>query len=99
MNRLNQLEDTINPNQMLFGINQGATYDDLRVDHMKEISELDLPGYAIGGLAVGEPAEVIYHIIDEIQEYMPQNKPRYLMGVGTPVNILEGVYRGVDMFD
>lgn len=99
MNRLNQLEDTINPNQLLFGINQGATYDDLRVEHMKEISELDLPGYAIGGLAVGEPAEVMYHIIDKVEEYMPQNKPRYLMGVGTPVNILEAVYRGVDMFD
>ncbi|MEE1281854.1 MAG: tRNA guanosine(34) transglycosylase Tgt [Acutalibacteraceae bacterium] len=99
MNRLNQLEDTINPNQLLFGINQGATYDDLRVEHMKEISELDLPGYAIGGLAVGEPAEVMYHIIDKVEEYMPQNKPRYLMGVGTPANILEAVYRGVDMFD
>ncbi|MEE1075997.1 MAG: tRNA guanosine(34) transglycosylase Tgt [Acutalibacteraceae bacterium] len=99
MNRLNQLEDTINPNQLLFGINQGATYDDLRVEHMKEISELDLPGYAIGGLAVGEPAEVMYHIIDKVEEHMPQNKPRYLMGVGTPVNILEAVYRGVDMFD
>lgn len=99
MNRLNQLEDTINPHQMLFGINQGATYDDLRVDHMKEISELDLPGYAIGGLAVGEPAEVMYHIIDKVEEHMPHNKPRYLMGVGTPVNILEGVYRGIDMFD
>lgn len=99
MNRLNQLEDTINPNQLLFGINQGATYDDLRVEHMKEISELDLPGYAIGGLAVGEPAEVMYHIIDKVEEHMPQDKPRYLMGVGTPVNILEAVYRGVDMFD
>lgn len=99
MNRLNQLEDTINQHQMLFGINQGATYDDLRVDHMKEISELDLPGYAIGGLAVGEPAEVMYHIIDKVEEHMPNNKPRYLMGVGTPVNILEGVYRGIDMFD
>lgn len=99
MNRLNQLEDTINPDQLLFGINQGATYDDLRVDHMKEISELDLHGYAIGGLAVGEPAEVMYHIIDKVKEHMPQNKPRYLMGVGTPVNILEAVYRGVDMFD
>ena len=99
MNRLNQLEDTINPNQLLFGINQGATYDDLRVEHMKEISEIDLPGYAIGGLAVGEPAEVMYHIIDKVEEYMPQNKPRYLMGVGTPANILEAVYRGVDMFD
>ncbi|MEE0264109.1 MAG: tRNA guanosine(34) transglycosylase Tgt [Acutalibacteraceae bacterium] len=99
MDRLNQLEGTINPNQLLFGINQGATYDDLRIEHMKEISELDLPGYAIGGLAVGEPAEVMYHIIDQVEEHMPQNKPRYLMGVGTPVNILEAVYRGVDMFD
>ncbi|MEF2919053.1 MAG: tRNA guanosine(34) transglycosylase Tgt [Acutalibacteraceae bacterium] len=99
MERLNQLEDTLNPNQLLFGINQGATYDDLRVEHMKEISQLDLPGYAIGGLAVGEPAEVMYHIIDCVQEHMPYDKPRYLMGVGTPVNILEAVYRGVDMFD
>ncbi len=99
MDRLNQLEGTLNPNQLLFGINQGATYDDLRIEHMKEISELDLPGYAIGGLAVGEPAEVMYHIIDKVEEHMPQNKPRYLMGVGTPANILEAVYRGVDMFD
>lgn len=99
MDRLNSLEDTINKQQMLFGINQGATYDDLRVEHMKEIRELDLDGYAIGGLAVGEPAEVMYHIIEQVQEYMPQGKPRYLMGVGTPENILEAVYRGVDMFD
>lgn len=99
MSRLNSLETTLNPNQMLFGINQGATYDDLRVEHMKEISELDLPGYAIGGLAVGEPAEVMYHIIEQVEEYMPTNKPRYLMGVGTPSNILEAVHRGVDMFD
>lgn len=99
MDRLNSLEDTINKQQMLFGINQGATYDDLRVEHMKEIRELDLDGYAIGGLAVGEPAEVMYHIIEQVQEYMPQEKPRYLMGVGTPENILEAVYRGVDMFD
>lgn len=99
MDRLNGLEDTINKLQMLFGINQGATYDDLRVEHMKEIRELDLDGYAIGGLAVGEPAEVMYHIIEQVQEYMPQEKPRYLMGVGTPENILEAVYRGVDMFD
>lgn len=99
MTRLNILETTLNPNQMLFGINQGATYDDLRVEHMKEISELDLPGYAIGGLAVGEPAEVMYHIIEQVEEYMPTNKPRYLMGVGTPSNILEAVHRGVDMFD
>lgn len=99
MDRLNSLEDTINKQQMLFGINQGATYGDLRVEHMKEIRELDLDGYAIGGLAVGEPAEVMYHIIEQVQEYMPQEKPRYLMGVGTPENILEAVYRGVDMFD
>lgn len=99
MDRLNSLEDAINKQQMLFGINQGATYDDLRVEHMKEIRELDLDGYAIGGLAVGEPAEVMYHIIEQVQEYMPQEKPRYLMGVGTPENILEAVYRGVDMFD
>lgn len=99
MDRLNSLDDTINKQQMLFGINQGATYDDLRVEHMKEIRELDLDGYAIGGLAVGEPAEVMYHIIEQVQEYMPQEKPRYLMGVGTPENILEAVYRGVDMFD
>lgn len=99
MDRLNSLEDTINKQQMLFGINQGATYDDLRIEHMKEIKELDLNGYAIGGLAVGEPAEVMYHIIEQVQEYMPQEKPRYLMGVGTPENILEAVYRGVDMFD
>ena len=99
MDRLNSLETTLNPHQMLFGINQGATYDDLRVEHMKTISQLDLPGYAIGGLAVGEPAEVMYHIIDKVEEHMPQNKPRYLMGVGTPANILEAVYRGIDMFD
>ena len=99
MDRLNSLEGTINKQQMLFGINQGATYDDLRVEHMKEIRELDLDGYAIGGLAVGEPADIMYHIIEQVQEYMPQEKPRYLMGVGTPENILEAVYRGVDMFD
>ena len=99
MQRLNSLDTTINRNQMLFGLNQGSTYDDIRTDHMKEISELDLSGYAIGGLAVGEPAEVMYHVIEKVEEYMPQNKPRYLMGVGTPVNILESVYRGIDMFD
>ena len=99
MQRLNSLDTTINRNQMLFGINQGSTYDDIRTDHMKEISELDLSGYAIGGLAVGEPAEVMYHVIEKVEEHMPQNKPRYLMGVGTPVNILESVYRGIDMFD
>ena len=99
MARLNQLPDTINPHQMLFGINQGGTYDGLRIDHMKEIAKLDLNGYAIGGLAVGEPTEVMYHIIEQVEPYMPADKPRYLMGVGTPSNIIEGVYRGVDMFD
>ncbi len=99
MERLNSFDDTINKDQKLFGINQGGIYKDLRVEHMKAIAELDLPGYAIGGLAVGEEAEVMYEIIDEVEPHMPQEKPRYLMGVGTPVNILEGVYRGVDMFD
>ena len=99
LERLNSLDDTINMNQALFGINQGGTYKDLRVEHMKKIAELDLPGYAIGGLAVGEETEVMYEIIDEVEPYMPENKPRYLMGVGTPVNILEAVHRGVDMFD
>lgn len=99
LERLNSLEETINKEQMLFGINQGGTYDDLRIEHMKAISELDLPGYAVGGLAVGEPAEVMYHILDILTDKMPKDKPRYLMGVGTPVNILEGVYRGIDMFD
>ncbi len=99
MERLNQLPDTINKKQMLFGINQGSTYEDLRIAHMKEIVELDLDGYAIGGLAVGETADDMYRIIDAVEPYMPKNKPRYLMGVGTPVNILEGVARGVDLFD
>ena len=99
MKRLNSLEDTINPNQLLFGINQGCTFDDLRVEHMKTIAELDLDGYAIGGLAVGEPAEDMYRIISAVEPHMPKDKPRYLMGVGTPVNILEAVYRGVDLFD
>ncbi len=94
-----QEENAINPGQVLFGINQGATFDDLRINHMKQIAELDLPGYAIGGLAVGEPAEVMYHIIEQVEPYAPKNKPRYLMGVGTPVNILEAVNRGVDFFD
>ncbi|MGN0489142.1 MAG: tRNA guanosine(34) transglycosylase Tgt [Ruminococcus sp.] len=97
--RLNNLDDTINKEQLLFGINQGGTYKDLRTDNMKAIAELDLPGYAIGGLAVGETAEEMYEIIDEVIPYAPIDKPRYLMGVGTPVNILEAVYRGVDMFD
>lgn len=99
LDRLNLLDDTINKKQMLFGINQGGTYKDLRIDHMKSITELDLPGYAIGGLAVGEPAEVMYEIIEAVEPYAPADKPRYLMGVGTPVNILEGIYRGIDMFD
>ena len=99
MDRLNCLEDTINPRQMLFGINQGCTFDDLRVEHMKEISQLDLDGFAIGGLAVGEPAEEMYRVIEAVEPFMPKDKPRYLMGVGTPENILEGVYRGVDLFD
>ncbi len=99
MERLNSLPDTINRNQMLFGINQGSTFDDLRIWHMKEIAKLDLDGYAIGGLAVGETAEEMYHIIEVIEPYMPKDKPRYLMGVGTPANIIEGVWRGVDLFD
>ena len=99
MARLNSLEGTINPEQMLFGINQGCTYEDLRVNHMKEIADLDLAGYAIGGLAVGEPAEVMYDIIEKVTPHMPQNKIRYLMGVGTPANILNAVERGVDLFD
>lgn len=99
LERLNSLDDTINKNQVLFGINQGGIYKDLRVEQMKEIAELDLAGYAIGGLAVGEETEVMYEIIDEVTPYMPDNKPRYLMGVGTPVNILEAVHRGIDMFD
>ncbi len=99
MKRLNSLDDTINKEQMLFGINQGGIYNDLRIEHMKEIAGFDLPGYAIGGLAVGEPAEKMYEIIEDVEPFAPVNKPRYLMGVGTPVNILEGVYRGVDLFD
>ena len=99
LDRLNSLPDTVNPHQMLFGINQGGTYDDLRIEHMKAIAELDLPGYAIGGLAVGESTEVMYHILDEVIPYAPENKPRYLMGVGTPSNIIEAVWRGVDFFD
>ena len=99
MDRLNSLDGTINPHQMLFGINQGATYRDLRIDHMKEIAQLELDGYAIGGLAVGEPAETMYEIIEAVEPFAPKDKPRYLMGVGTPVNILEAVHRGVDLFD
>ena len=97
--RLNALPDTVNPQQMLWGINQGGIYPDLRVDHMKRIADLDLPGYAIGGLAVGETAEEMYDIIEAVEPYMPAEKTRYLMGVGTPTNIIEAVYRGVDFFD
>ncbi len=97
--RLNALCDTVNKDQLLFGINQGCTYDDLRIKHMIEIAHLDLDGYAIGGLAVGEPAEDMYRVISAVEPYAPADKIRYLMGVGTPVNILEGVKRGVDLFD
>ena len=99
MSRLNALPDTINPNQMLFGINQGGTFEDIRIEHAKRISELDLDGYALGGLAVGESHEEMYHIIEKTVPYLPENKPVYLMGVGTPANILEAVERGVDFFD
>lgn len=97
--RLNALTDTVNPGQMLFGINQGATYPDLRAWHMEEIKKIDCDGYAIGGLAVGEPTQVMYDIIDAVEPHMPADKPRYLMGVGTPSNIIEAVARGVDFFD
>ena len=99
MNRLNALEDTINRNQLLFGINQGAVYADIRIEHARRISEFDLPGYAVGGLAVGETHEEMYYILEEVVPHLPRNKPTYLMGVGTPANILEGVERGVDFFD
>ena len=99
LDELKQREDTVNPGQMLWGINQGGTYEDLRVWHMKEIAKLDLPGYAIGGLAVGESTEDMYRIIDAVAPHMPEDKPRYLMGVGTPVNIIEAVSRGIDFFD
>ena len=99
MARLNSLPTTINKNQLLFGINQGSTYEDLRIEHMKEIAKLDLDGYAIGGLAVGEATEDMYRIIDVVEPHMPKEKPRYLMGVGTPCNILEAVHRGIDFFD
>ena len=99
MARLNSLEDTVNPHQLLFGINQGAVYDDIRIAHAKEIPKLDLDGYAIGGLAVGETHEEMYRILDSVVRYLPVNKPTYLMGVGTPANILEAVSRGVDFFD
>ena len=99
LDTLNCRESTINKNQLLFGINQGGTHDDLRISHMKDIAKLDLPGYAIGGLAVGESHEEMYRIIDSVEPYMPDDRPRYLMGVGTPRNILEGVRRGIDFFD
>lgn len=99
MERLNSLPDTVNPHQMLFGINQGGTYDDIRIQHAKDIAELNLDGYAVGGLAVGESHEEMYRILDSTVPYLPADKPTYLMGVGTPANILEGVERGVDFFD
>lgn len=99
MQRLNSLEDTLNPHQLLFGINQGAVYDDIRVEHAKQITELELDGYALGGLAVGESHEEMYHVLDVTVPYLPEDKPTYLMGVGTPANILEAVDRGVDFFD
>ena len=97
--RLNNLDGTVNPNQMLFGINQGAIFDDIRIEHAKRISEMELDGYAVGGLAVGETHEQMYHVLETVVPYLPQNKPTYLMGVGTPGNILEGVERGIDFFD
>ena len=99
LNEYNSMGDAVNPGQMLFGINQGTTFADIRIEHMKKIAELDLPGYAIGGLAVGETHQEMYDTIEAVEEYMPKDKPRYLMGVGTPGNIIEGVYRGVDFFD
>ncbi len=99
MARLNSLEDTVNKSQLLFGINQGAIYDDIRIEHAKRISEMDLDGYAVGGLAVGETHEEMYRILESTVPYLPKNKPTYLMGVGTPANILEGVERGIDFFD
>jgi queuine tRNA-ribosyltransferase len=99
MARLNSLEDTLNPKQLLFGINQGAVFDDIRIAHARQIAELDLDGYALGGLAVGETHEEMYHILEETVPWLPDNKPTYLMGVGTPANILEGVERGIDFFD
>ncbi len=99
MARCNAAADAVNPHQLLFGINQGCTFDDLRVSHMKEIAAMGLDGYAVGGLAVGEPADVMYHILEEVEPFAPRDKIRYLMGVGTPVNILEGVARGIDLFD
>ncbi len=99
MEKLKRKDDAVNPEQLLFGINQGSTFRDLRIEHMKQIAKLDMDGYAIGGLAVGESATEMYETIDAVEPYMPKNKIRYLMGVGTPSNILEAVYRGVDIFD
>jgi queuine tRNA-ribosyltransferase len=99
LNRLNSLPDTVNPGQVLFGINQGGTYDDLRIWHMQQLRNMPVAGIAIGGLAVGEPTEVMYHILDVLAPHTPEDKPRYLMGVGTPSNIIEGVARGIDFFD
>ncbi len=99
MKRLNALEDTLNPNQLLFGINQGAVYPDIRIEHAKRISEMELDGYEVGGLAVGETHQELYNILEEVVPYLPDHKPTYLMGVGTPANILEGVERGIDFFD
>ena len=99
LDRLNAEEGTVNPSQLLFGINQGGTYEDLRIANMEEIKKVECDGYAIGGLAVGEDADTMYHIIDTVEPHMPTDKPRYLMGVGTPQNIVEAVYRGVDFFD
>ena len=99
MQRLNSLEDTINKNQLLFGINQGAIFNDIRIEHAKIISDMELDGYAVGGLAVGESHEQMYDVLDHVIPYLPENKPTYLMGVGTPANILEGVERGIDFFD
>lgn len=99
MQRLNSLDETINRKQMLFGINQGCTYGDLRIEHMKQITDIELDGYAIGGLAVGEPTQIMYEMIETVEPFMPKDKPRYLMGVGTPSNIIEAVYRGIDFFD
>ena len=99
LNEYNSMDDAVNPGQMLFGINQGTTFADIRIEHMKKIAELDLPGYAIGGLAVGETHQEMYDTLEAVEEFMPKDKPRYLMGVGTPGNIIESVYRGVDFFD
>ena len=99
LNEYNSMDDAVNPGQMLFGINQGTTFADIRIEHMKKIAELDIPGYAIGGLAVGETHQEMYDTIEAVEEFTPKDKPRYLMGVGTPGNIIESVYRGVDFFD